>query len=371
MIAFIVGFLVSLACSLVLTPLTIRVVDRLHYGQFIRQDGPQSHLTKRGTPSMGGVAIILSIVIGWFAAALWNHATMGSPFSVNAMLVLLVMVAMGALGFVDDFAKVRKRQSEGLTVRGKFIGQVLIATAFAVLVVCMPQDGGRGAVQAGITWIENPVLSFESLPRVLGVVLYVLWVNFLLAAWTNAFNLTDGLDGLCTGNSMIAFAAYAFIAFWETNHLAGHAADGFLYQVSDPFDLAVIAGCAFAACFGFLWYNSNPATIFMGDTGSLALGGLFSALSIATRTELLGAIIGGLFVIEVVSDIIQVGVFSMTKRRTGKGRRVFLMAPLHHHFELKGWSESKVVVRFWMVEVMFAVLGVLIFYADWLMSSGF
>lgn len=364
MIAFIIGFVVSLVGALIGTPIMIRVVHRLHYGQYIRQDGPQSHLVKRGTPTMGGVVIVLSIVLGWLVSAIYRHLTQGAPYSLTAVFVLFVMVAMGALGFVDDFAKVRKKQNEGLSIHGKLIGQILIATVFAIIAVCLPQRDGLSATHPGITGIEHTLISFEGLGKVAAVVLYVIWVNFLLAAWTNAFNLTDGLDGLCTGNSMIAFVAYVFIAFWETKHLAPMAAPaGMTYSVSDPSDLAIIAGCAFAACFGFLWYNTNPALIFMGDTGSLALGGLFAALSIATHTELLAVIVGGLFVIEAMSDVIQISVFHT------RHKRVFKMAPIHHHFELCGWSESKVVVRFWMIEMMFAMVGVLCFYSNWLVHS--
>ncbi|MDD6373741.1 MAG: phospho-N-acetylmuramoyl-pentapeptide-transferase [Bifidobacteriaceae bacterium] len=366
MIAFIIGFLVSLFSTLIGTPILIRVVHRLNYGQYIRQDGPQSHLVKRGTPTMGGVVIVLSIILGWLVSAIVRHVAYGTPYSFNAVLVLFVMLAMGVLGFIDDFAKVRKKQNEGLSIHGKLIGQIIIATVFAILVLVLPQHGDATGARAGITWIDDTVISFESLGRVGAIVLYVVWVNFLLAAWTNAFNLTDGLDGLCTGNSMIAFIAYAFVAFWEANHIIGQPLhEGYQYSVTDPTDLAIIAGCACAACFGFLWYNANPALIFMGDTGSLALGGLFSALSIATHTELLAAIIGGLFVIEAMSDVIQISAFKI------KHVRVFKMAPIHHHFELCGWPEGKVVVRFWMIEAMFGALGVLCFYSDWLLNSHF
>ena len=182
-----------------------------------------------------------------------------------------------------------------------------------------------------------------------------------MAAWTNAVNLSDGLDGLCAGSSMIAFVGYAIIAMWQMYHLKGQAHSGFTYAVSDPLDLGIIACCAAVACLGFLWYNCNPASIFMGDTGSLALGGLFAALSIITHTEFLAMIIGGLFVVETLSDVIQVGYFKATHKR------VFKMAPIHHHFELCGWSESKVVVRFWIVEV---ITGLIIFYGNWVGLSG-
>ena len=298
MIALIIGILVSLVVTIVGTPLLIRLVHKLHYGQYIRQDGPQSHQVKRGTPTLGGVVINLAIVCGWLASAIYRHIVSGEAFSLSAMLVLFAMLSMGVLGFIDDFAKVRKKQNEGLSVAGKFIGQFIFATLYAVLALIIPTRSGFSSAQAGMSFIEEPFFSFEFAGRIVATVLFVIWVNFLMTAWTNAVNLTDGLDGLATGSSMIAFAGYGVIAFWESYHLKGAGHEGFAYAVSDPLDLTIIALCAAVACFGFLWYNSNPATIFMGDTGSLALGGLFAAMSIATHTEFLAIIVGGLYVIE-------------------------------------------------------------------------
>nr|WP_239455180.1 phospho-N-acetylmuramoyl-pentapeptide-transferase [Bifidobacterium pullorum] len=356
--------MVSLVVTIVGTPLLIRLVHKLHYGQYIRQDGPQSHQVKRGTPTLGGVVINLAIVCGWLASAIYRHIVSGEAFSLSAMLVLFAMLSMGVLGFIDDFAKVRKKQNEGLSVAGKFIGQFIFATLYAVLALIIPTRSGFPSAQAGMSFIEEPFFSFEFAGRIVATVLFVIWVNFLMTAWTNAVNLTDGLDGLATGSSMIAFAGYGVIAFWESYHLKGAGHEGFAYAVSDPLDLTIIALCAAVACFGFLWYNSNPATIFMGDTGSLALGGLFAAMSIATHTEFLAIIVGGLYVIEALSDVIQVGYFKLTHKR------VFKMAPIHHHFELLGWTEGKVVVRFWMVELIFVLVGLVVFYGDWVARSG-
>lgn len=364
MIALIIGILVSLVVTIVGTPLLIRLVHKLHYGQYIRQDGPQSHQVKRGTPTLGGVVINLAIVCGWLASAIYRHIVSGEAFSLSAMLVLFAMLSMGVLGFIDDFAKVRKKQNEGLSVAGKFIGQFIFATLYAVLALIIPTRSGFPSAQAGMSFIEEPFFGFEFAGRIVATVLFVIWVNFLMTAWTNAVNLTDGLDGLATGSSMIAFAGYGVIAFWESYHLKGAGHEGFAYAVSDPLDLTIIALCAAVACFGFLWYNSNPATIFMGDTGSLALGGLFAAMSIATHTEFLAIIVGGLYVIEALSDVIQVGYFKLTHKR------VFKMAPIHHHFELLGWTEGKVVVRFWMVELIFVLVGLVVFYGDWVARSG-
>ena len=363
LIALIIGILVSLLVTIAGTPMLIHLVHRLHYGQYIRQDGPKSHLVKRGTPTMGGVAIVLAIVLGWGASALYRYVRSGAVPSLSAMLVLFAMLSMGLLGFIDDFAKVRKKQNLGLSVHAKFIGQFIFATIYAVLALIIPTKSGFPSAQAGMSFIEKPFFDFRFAGGVVAAIIFVIWVNFLMTAWTNAVNLTDGLDGLASGSSMIAFAGYAIIAFWESYHIKGGTHEGFSYAVSDPLDLTIIACCAAVACFGFLWYNSNPATIFMGDTGSLALGGLFAALSIATHTEFLAIIIGGLYVIEVMSDIIQVTSFKLTHKR------VFKMAPIHHHFELLGWSESKVVVRFWMIEFLFMIVGLMMFYVDWVSRS--
>ena len=345
MIALIIGMLVSLIVTLVGTPLLIRLVHKLHYGQYIRQDGPQSHLVKRGTPTLGGVVINFAILLGWASSALYRYLRSGDVPSWSAALVLFAMLSMGLLGFIDDFAKVRKKQNEGLSVGGKFIGQFIFATIYAVLALIIPTKSGFPSAQAGMSFIEKPFFDFWFAGGVVAAIIFVIWVNFLMAAWTNAVNLTDGLDGLAAGSSMIAFTGFGIIAFWESYHIKGgsHGA---------------------VACFGFLWYNSNPASIFMGDTGSLALGGLFAALSIATHTEFLAVVLGGLYVMEAMSDVIQVGYFKMTHKR------VFKMAPIHHHFELKGWTETKVVVRFWMIELIFVLLALTIFYGDWVTRSG-
>ena len=362
--ALILAIAVSLLCSFILTPLTIRVVHKLHYGQYIRQDGPKSHLLKRGTPTLGGVAIILSTVIGWLASVIYRNVSYGMVPSTSAILVLASMVAFGGLGFVDDFLKVHKKRNLGLTVHAKLIGQFLIASVWAVLAVLLPSNSPFPTANMSIAWIERPWIRLDFAGRVLGIILFIIWMNFLFAAWTNAINLTDGLDGLASGSSIAAFAALGLIAFWQNYHQAGSHAEGVTYTVSDPQDLAIIAACVLAACFGFLWFNTNPAQIFMGDTGSLALGGLFAAMSVQMHIELLAVVIGGLFVIETLSDVIQVGVFHFFHKR------VFKMAPLHHHFELSGWQENTTVVRFWMIEALFAAAGVVLFYLDWLIRSG-
>lgn len=362
--ALIIALVVSIVSSFILTPMTISFVHRHHYGQYIRQDGPKSHLLKRGTPTFGGVAIILSTLIGWLASYLYRYFSYGSTASTSALLTLGCMVGFGLLGFVDDFLKVAHKRNLGLSIHAKLIGQVLISTLYAVLAVLLPTRSAFPTANMRISWIESPSLDLQFGGKVLGTILFVLWMNFLFAAWTNAINLTDGLDGLATGSSMIAFIGMGLIAFWESYHVAGSSAEGFKYTVSDPVDQAIIAVCVVGACFGFLWFNANPAEIFMGDTGSLALGGLFAAMSVTMHIELLAVIVGGLFVIETCSDVIQIGAFHLFHRR------VFKMAPLHHHFELSGWKETKVVTRFWMIEAGFSIAGVILFYLDWLIRSG-
>ena len=356
MISLIIGIMVSLVVTIVGTPLLIKLVHKLNYGQYIRQDGPKSHLVKRGTPTLGGVVINLAVVLGWCSSALYRFLTRGEVPSWSAVLVLFAMLSMGFLGFIDDFAKVRKKQSEGLTVKGKFIGQFILATIYAVLALILPTKSGFPSAQAGMSFIEKPFFSFEFAGRVVAIVLFVIWVNFLMTAWTNAVNLTDGLDGLAAGSSMIAFTGFGIIAFWESYHIKGGSHGGYSYAVSDPLDLTVIAVCAAVACFGFLWYNSFPAQIFMGDTGSLSIGGIIAVFALCIRKELLLPLLCGVFLVESFSVMMQVGYFKYTKRKYGEGQRLLLMAPVHHHFQKKGQFETKIVLRFWIISLLLAAI---------------
>ena len=349
MIALIIGILVSLVVTIVGTPLLIRLVHKLHYGQYIRQDGPQSHQVKRGTPTLGGVVINLAIVCGWLASAIYRHIVSGEAFSLSAMLVLFAMLSMGVLGFIDDFAKVRKKQNEGLSVAGKFIGQFIFATLYAVLALIIPTRSGFPSAQAGMSFIEEPFFSFEFAGKIVATILFVIWVNFLMTAWTNAVNLTDGLDGLAIGPVMVAAATFGIISY-----LVGHA--NFANYLGVHFvpgtgEIAVFIAALIGGGLGFLWYNAPPAAVFMGDTGSLALGGALGAIAVCIKHEIVLAIVGGLFVVEALSVIIQVAYFKRT------GRRVFLMAPIHHHFEKKGWAEPQIVIRFWIIAVILALIG--------------
>lgn len=361
MIAIIVGAAVALAVSMVGTPLFIRFLVKHQYGQFIRQDGPASHQVKRGTPTMGGVVIIAAALAGWLTSA----AVIGRPPAMSAILAMGLMVGLGLVGFLDDYTKIRKERSLGLSPIWKIVGQGVIGIAFSVLVLQFRDQHGRTPASTNVSFLRDTPLNLATWGTGIGVVLFMIWANFLITAWSNAVNLTDGLDGLATGASLIAFGAYVFVGLWQVNQdcASPTAIASRCYQVRDPYDMAIVAAAIAGACCGFLWWNASPAKIFMGDTGALALGGAFAAVSILTRTEVLAVVIGGLFFIIVLSDVIQIGFFKMT------GKRVFKMAPLHHHFELSGWPEVNIVVRFWLIAVLCAALGLGLFYGQWVVSS--
>ena len=348
---------ISMLLALLGTPLFIRFLVRRQYGQFIRQDGPTAHFTKRGTPTMGGVVIIGATLVGWGLGLLLT----GTRPSASALLALFLMTGLGVVGFLDDFIKISRQRSLGLSPLWKIVGQGVVGVVFSVLALQFPNGQFRTPASTRISFIRDTNLDLAFAGVTVGLVLFVIWANFLITAWSNAVNLTDGLDGLATGVSLIVFGAYVLVGVWQFNQScqAILSAGPRCYETRDPLDLAVVAAAITGALFGFLWWNASPAKIFMGDTGSLALGGALAALTILTRTEILGAIIGGLFVLIVLSDVIQIGFFKMT------GKRVFKMAPLHHHFELSGWGEVTIVIRFWIIAGLFVALGVGIFYAEW------
>jgi phospho-N-acetylmuramoyl-pentapeptide-transferase len=357
----------STAFTLFLTPLFIRLFKRLGWGQFIRDDGPKSHHSKRGTATMGGIIIILATLFGYFVSMLLT----GDPISVSALLVLFLMVGLGIVGFIDDFLKTRNQRSLGLGGWAKVFGQVVVATAFAILVINRPQDTGYSTGSMTVSFIRDLPINFASLSRwgVIGValawILYLVWINFIVTATSNGVNVTDGLDGLASGASILAIGSYIIIGFWQNIQSCFSAkidpANVYkCYDVRDPFDLAIIATAIVGALIGFLWWNTTPAQIFLGDTGSLALGGAVAALAILTHTELLLLLIGGLFVFETGSVIVQRAYFKLTH-----GKRIFLMSPIHHHFELKGWAEVTVVVRFWIIAGLLVSAGVGSFYLEW------
>jgi len=347
----------SMVLALLGTPLFIRYLVRKQYGQFIRQDGPTAHFTKRGTPTMGGVVIILATVLGWAGAGLVT----GKVPSTSAVLVLFLMVGLGVVGLLDDFIKISRQRSLGLSARWKIAGQGLVGVAFAIAALQFPNENFRTPASTRVSFIRDTGLDLAFAGTTIALILFVLWANFLITAWSNAVNLTDGLDGLATGVSLVAFGAYVIVCVWQSNQTCQKllTAGPRCYETRDPLDLAVVAAAITGACFGFLWWNASPAKIFMGDTGSLALGGAFAGLSILSRTEILAAILGGLFVVIVMSDVIQIGFFKMT------GKRVFKMAPLHHHFELSGWGEVTIVIRFWIIAGLFVAAGVGVFYGEW------
>jgi phospho-N-acetylmuramoyl-pentapeptide-transferase len=345
--------LVSAAVSLLLalfgTPLAIRIFTRRGYGQLIREEGPAAHATKRGTPTMGGTVIVIAALVGYVV----GHEVTSQPMSASGLLVLMLMTGLGLVGFIDDFIKIYKQTSLGLRSGAKLAGQAVVGALFALEVIHHPDSIGLTPADAQVSFLRDIGPSIGVLP-------FVLWIVLLIAGWSNAVNLTDGLDGLATGAATLVLAAYVLIANWQLRNDCSVALSQHCYAVRDPFDLAVVAASVLGACFGFLWWNAPPARIFMGDTGSLALGGVLAGLAVCTKTQLLLVILGGLFVIITLSVVIQVGSFKMT------GRRVFRMAPLQHHFELLGWAETTIVIRFWLICGLFIALGLGIFYIEWL-----
>jgi phospho-N-acetylmuramoyl-pentapeptide-transferase len=339
---------ISLVVALVGTRPTITILRKRKLGQQIRSDGPQAHLGKSGTPTMGGIMIIIASLVGYVA----GHLLTDDPMSASGVLVLFLMTGLGLVGFIDDFIKLFLRRSLGLRSGAKLAGQAIVGAVFAILALHFP-DG------YDLTPASDHLSFLADFGITIGPILFVLWVLLMTAGFSNAVNLTDGLDGLASGASILVLAAYVIIGNWQLRNDCTTALSANCYQVRDPLDAAVVAAVVMGACFGFLWWNAPPAKIFMGDTGSLALGGALAGLAIVTRTELLLLLLGGLFVIITLSVVIQVGSYKMTHKR------VFRMAPLQHHFELAGWAETTIVVRFWLIAGMFVALGLGIFYVGW------
>jgi phospho-N-acetylmuramoyl-pentapeptide-transferase len=344
-----VAALASLIVSLLGTPFAIRLFRARGYGQLIRDDGPTTHLTKRGTPTMGGTVIIAATIVGYLLA----HLVFLRGVTASGVLVLGLMTGLGAVGFLDDFIKIRKQRSLGLTTTAKFVGQAVVAVVFGVLATRFANENSLTPVSTHLSFVRDYGLDF-------GAVAFVIWAYIMVAATSNGVNLTDGLDGLATGASTMVFGAYVVIAFWKFGNSCVVSNSGNCYNVRDPLDIAIISAAAMGACFGFLWWNASPARIFMGDTGSLALGGALAGIAMTTRTELLLIVLGGLFVVETISVILQVAVFR------GLKRRLFNMAPVHHHFELAGWNENTVIVRFWIIAGLAVAFGLGVFYAEFL-----
>src|SRR6202046_4201353 len=343
-----------MAVALLRTPIAIRVFSRHGYGQPIREEGPAGHANKRGTPTMGGTVMIIATLIGYFA----GHIATGEPVSVSGLLVLFLMTGLGAVGFADDFIKLYKQRSLGLRSGAKLTGQVIVGVVFAILALHFPDGYDLTPASSHLSFLADFGIS-------IGPIFFVIFVVAMVAGTSNAVNLTDGLDGLATGATILVLPASVVIGNWQLRNDCTSGLDPTGYKVCEPLDLAVVAAALMAACVGFLWWNAPPARIFMGDTGSLAIGGVLAGLAVCTKTQLLLVIMGGLFVIITMSDVIQVTVFRITKFKTGKPFRVFRMTPLHHHFELAGWAETTIVVRFWLIAGMFVALGLSIFYVGW------
>jgi len=329
---------VALWVAVLSTPFLIRWLLKNNIGQQIREDGPQVHIAKAGTPTMGGICIVAAVLIGFLSA----HVIPGVTWSRSGALVMLAILGAAAIGFADDWIKVRHRRSLGLNKRAKFAAQTALGLTFSILAVY---------------WAHaSTTLSFtryDSIGLHMGTAVWVVWATVIIAAAANAVNLTDGLDGLAAGSATFCFATLAIIGYWQYRHFS-------IYHVGDALDLALASVALAGACVGFLWWNAAPAKIFMGDTGSLSIGSGLAALCLLMNLDLLLVILGGLFVIVTLSVVIQVISFRVFHRR------VFLMAPLHHHFELLGWPETTVIVRFWILAGLFAALGLGIFYGDFL-----
>lgn len=384
MIQLIGAAALGLILSILGTPLFIRFLAQRGYGQFIREDGPSSHQTKRGTPTMGGVAILGAAV----AAYLISHAIAGLSTgnwtgpTASGLVAIFLMLGMGFVGAIDDAKKITKKQNLGLSPGGKMALQGTIGSVFGILSLMLPDDQGRtpgssavsvtrdtgldlGLGQLGGGLVEAFTSERSLILVLLGLILYLVWINLIATATTNAVNLTDGLDGLATGAAILVFSGYLLITLWQSEHLCGEEGPGLCYTVRDPSDLTVLAAALVGSLIGFLWWNTAPAKIFMGDTGSLGLGGALAAFAVLSRTEVLLVLIAGLFVLITVSVILQVGWFKISG-----GKRIFKMAPLQHHFELKGWQEVTIVVRFWIIAGLFTAVALAVFYGEWLISNG-
>ncbi|MFK0244741.1 phospho-N-acetylmuramoyl-pentapeptide-transferase [Amycolatopsis azurea] len=361
MISILIAAAAGLLVSILLTPYLIRVFSRQGFGQEIREEGPQGHKSKRGTPTMGGVAIIIAMVVGYFVAhlisALSGGNGTGGP-SASGLLVLALAVGLGIVGFLDDFIKIRKQRNLGLNKTAKLVGQLVVTIAFAILALQFADERGLTPASESLSYVRDlALITFPS-------VFFVIFCYIVISGWSNAVNFTDGLDGLAGGTAAMVLATYVVIAFWQTRLSCAVTPQTACYDVRDPLDLAVVAAAATGACVGFLWWNAAPAKIFMGDTGSLALGGLVAGLSMTTRTELLAIVIGGLFMVEMISVVAQIAVFRTTRRR------LFRMAPFHHHFELAGWAETTVIIRFWLLSAICCMFGLGLFYSEQLSFGG-
>ena len=334
MIRLLIAAGVALAFSLIGTQAFINWLTRHRIGQPIREDGPQGHVTKAGTPTMGGLVIVVAAFCGWVVSDLYNGV-----YTRTGILVMFAILGSGAVGLMDDWIKVVRERNLGLNKRTKMFGLLAVATTFGVAMVTLTEVDTHLAFTRPIDAIDLTEAG------------WAVFAVLLIVGSANAVNLTDGLDGLAAGSAILCFSAYTVIPFWQFRHVEA-------YNVDHALDLAVISASMVGALVGFLWWNAAPARIFMGDTGSLAIGSGLAALALATDTQLLLGIVGGLFVMETASVMLQVARFRLRRRR------FFRMAPIHHHFELGGWPETTVIIRFWILSGLCTAGGLGIFYYD-------
>ena len=326
--------LTALLICLLVGPRVIRMMRAFEIGEKIREDGPRTHFKKSGTPTMGGVLILGSLLSATFLWADFSNKYI--------LLILFVAVGFGAIGFADDYMKIRKIRKKGMAPLEKFLLQALLSAVVGVFIVYFDADRSSFATELGIPFLKNirPDLGWA----------YVLFIMLVIVGTSNAVNLTDGLDGLAIGPIIIATFALMIISYAAGHHTFSSYL--MIYNIKGGGELTVFCGAVIGACLGFLWFNAYPAQIFMGDVGSVALGGILGTLAVIVKHELLLFFIGGVFVIEALSVILQVGYFKISG-----GKRIFRMAPLHHHFEEKGWEEPKVIVRFWIVAIILALFS--------------
>jgi phospho-N-acetylmuramoyl-pentapeptide-transferase len=327
----------ALLISLIIGPRVIKVLNRRQIGEEIRSDGPQSHKQKAGTPTMGGIIINSAIII---SILLWADMT-----NIYILLICLATIPMALVGYLDDYLKVVLKFEKGLISKYKLIGQVVLGLLIGTIIYFHPDFAGIHS-NTSVPFFKNLEIDFG--------VFYICWVTFIVAGTSNAVNLTDGLDGLAAGLCAVAFLAFAGMSY-VTGHINFSDYLNIIYLPKSG-ELTVFCAGVVGASLGFLWYNAHPAEVFMGDTGSLALGSALGAVAILIKKELLLILIGGVFLLEVLSVILQTSFFKYSRRKTGTGKRIFKMAPVHHHFELLGWPESKVVIRFWIIGILLALL---------------
>ena len=347
MIRLLISAALGLVVSLLGTKILIDVLTRRRIGQPIHEDLPEGQQTKAGTPTMGGIAIVAAGAIAYVVGDLVLKATdRPGVFTRSGIFTMLAIVGAGLVGFLDDVIKVRKERNLGLNKRAKSLGLLIVAVGFPVLMTSFT------AQHTTLSFVR-----FDSPGWDLGRIGWIVLAALVILATTNAVNLTDGMDGLAAGSSALGFAAFVVIGFWSFRHPE-------VYATPHALDLAVVAAAMLGACTGFLWWNAAPARIFMGDTGSLAIGAAFACLALTLNTQLLLLLLGGLFVLETVSVILQIAAF-----RFFGGRRIFRMAPIHHHFDLAGWPETTVIIRFWIIAGLLVAMALGLFYADFLTTG--